>query len=71
MTVTYYAAFDERLQRFEDKEWNCDSECSKMIKAAQDINNAILKTDNGPQLWKKFETPMYKNIKMGHKHIER
>lgn len=70
-TVTYYVAFDKRLQQFEDREWEANSECSKLIKAAQDINSAILKTDNGPQLWRKFDTPMYKNIKKGHEHIEK
>lgn len=69
--VTYYAAFDKRLQRFKDEEWYSDSDCSKLIQAAQDINSAIMKTDNGPQLWRKFDTPMYKNIKNGHEHIER
>lgn len=71
VTVTYYAAFDKRLQRFKDEEWHPDSDCSKLIQAAQDINGAIMKTDNGPQLWKKFDTPMYKNIKNGHEHIEK
>jgi len=71
LTVTYYVAFDERLQQFIDEEWNPNSECSKLIKSAQDINSAILKTDNGPQLWRKFDTPMYTNIKKGHEHIEK
>lgn len=69
--VTYFIAFDKRLQRFKDEEWNSDSECSKLIKAAHDINSAIMKTDNGPQLWRKFDTPMYKSIQKGHEQIER
>lgn len=69
--MTFYIAFDERLQQFKDDEWNSDSESSKLINAAQDINSAILKTDNGPQMWKIFDTPMYKNIKRGHEHIEK
>ncbi|XP_050433466.1 cytochrome P450 302a1, mitochondrial-like [Adelges cooleyi] len=71
LELTYFIAFDERLQRFEDEEWESDSDSSNLIEAAQKINNAILKTDNGPQLWKKFDTPMYKNIKKGHEHIEK
>ncbi|XP_022181134.1 cytochrome P450 302a1, mitochondrial-like isoform X1 [Myzus persicae] len=71
LELTYYVTFDERLQRFKDEEWNSDSECSKLIKAAHDINSAILKTDNGPQLWRKFDTPMYKSIQKGHEHIEK
>lgn len=71
MTVTYYVAFDKRLQQFQEEEWYSNSESSKLIKAANDINSAILKTDNGPQLWKKFNTPMYKKIKKGHEHIEK
>ncbi|XP_060843094.1 cytochrome P450 302a1, mitochondrial-like isoform X1 [Rhopalosiphum padi] len=71
LELTYYVAFDERLQWFKDEEWDSDSECSKLIKAANDINSAILKTDNGPQLWRKFDTPMYKSIKKGHEHIEK
>lgn len=69
--MTYYVAFDKRLQQFKDEEWHCDSDSSKLIKAAQDINSAILKTDNGPQLWRYFDTPMYINIKRGHEHIEK
>ncbi|XP_025209121.1 cytochrome P450 302a1, mitochondrial-like isoform X2 [Melanaphis sacchari] len=71
LELTYYVAFDERLQWFKDAEWDSDSECSKLIKAAHDINSAILKTDNGPQLWRKFNTPMYKSIIKGHEHIEK
>ncbi|VVC39583.1 Cytochrome P450, E-class, group I,Cytochrome P450,Cytochrome P450, conserved site [Cinara cedri] len=71
LELTYYAAFDKRLQRFKDEEWHCNSECSRLIRAAQDINSAILKTDNGPQLWRRFDTPMYRNIKKGHEHIEK
>lgn len=70
-TVTHYIAFDDRLQQFKDEEWSPDSEASKLIKAAQDINSAILKTDNGPQLWRKFNTPMYNCIIKGHEHIEK
>lgn len=69
--MTYHIAFDDRLQQFKDEEWNPDSKSSKLIKAAQDINSAILKTDNGPQLWQKFNTPMYKSIIRGHEHIEK
>lgn len=43
----------------------------KLIQAANDTNNRILRTDNGLQLWRKWKTPAYKKICQSQKYIER
>ena len=44
-------------------------EAEELIKAADDSNKSILGTDNGLQLWKFFNTPMYKRLTRGQDKI--
>nr|CAD7201492.1 unnamed protein product [Timema douglasi] len=59
-------AFDVRLDSF-----NQNSELSsRLIDAALSINSSILRTDNGLQLWKWFDTPLYRKLKRSHLVLE-
>ncbi|KAK7019742.1 hypothetical protein SK128_019802 [Halocaridina rubra] len=46
-------------------------EADDLIKAAQDTNVTILGTDMGLQLWRKFNTPLYKQLMSGQDIIYR
>ncbi|KAL1463354.1 hypothetical protein WDU94_015112 [Cyamophila willieti] len=63
-------AFEERLDSFSAAQIKPDSLSSKLIDAAMTANSCILKTDNGPQLWRKFETPLYRKFKLAHGFLE-
>lgn len=62
--------FDESLNCFSKSELQPDSRTSKFIKATEDINSTLLKTDNGLQLWKYFKTPLYRKLCHSHSYIE-
>lgn len=64
-------AFDVHLECFSPKELQPDSNSSKLMEAALTINSCILKTDNGPQLWRRFDTPLYKKLKTAHSYLDR
>lgn len=68
--MTFNVTFNERLQTFDDAEWNADSESSLLIKAIGDINRNTLVTDFG-QMWKWFNTPAYKKIALANEVIEK
>ncbi|KAK4028361.1 hypothetical protein OUZ56_017641 [Daphnia magna] len=61
--------FDTRLGSLE-RNLTTDSCPYKLIKAAGDTNNEILRTDNGLQLWRKWKTPSYKRICRSQEYIE-
>lgn len=69
--MTCLIVFDERLNGFAKSELKENSTSSKLLQAAFDTNSSILGTDNGPQLWKYFDTPLYKTIKHGQLFMER
>ncbi|KAK9686524.1 Cytochrome P450 [Popillia japonica] len=64
------AAFDLRLDSFSKRELKPFSRTSKLIQAALVSNSSILKTDNGPQLWRKFDTPLYRKLKKAQEYME-
>ncbi|XP_063903411.1 cytochrome P450 302a1, mitochondrial-like [Zophobas morio] len=64
------AAFDIRFNSFTDEEIQPDSKSAKLIDSAFVSNSTILKTDNGPQLWRKFETPAYRRFKKAQEFME-
>lgn len=68
--MTGFAALDLRLNGFSVDELNKYSRTSKLIKSAYVTNSCILKLDNGPQLWKKFDTPLYKKLKESQLFME-
>jgi ecdysteroid 25-hydroxylase CYP302A1 len=69
-TVTSLVVFDESLNSFSEKEFQNNSCSSKLIEAAATINSLILRTDNGPQLWRHFNTPSYRKLCRAHSYIE-
>ena len=48
-----------------------DSVSSKLIDSALTTNRAILSLDNGPRLWRFFDTPLYKKLYKSQEYIER
>lgn len=63
-------ALDLRMNSFSKRELKPNSRSSKLMKAALTTNSCILKTDNGPQLWRKFETPLYKKLRKSQEFME-
>ena len=70
LSVTACATLDLRLNSFSKDELHKFSRSSKLINAALTTNSCILKLDNGPQLWKHFETPRYRKLKKAQKYME-
>lgn len=58
------------MNSFSAAEMQVDSRSSKLIDAALTTNSAILKLDNGIQLWKYFKTPLYKKLCISQKLME-
>ena len=71
LAVTSLVVFDASLNSFSQTEIQKDSRSSKLIDAATTINSLILKTDNGPQLWRYFDTPLYRKFCQAHSYVER
>ncbi|XP_063220343.1 cytochrome P450 302a1, mitochondrial isoform X2 [Bacillus rossius redtenbacheri] len=63
-------AFDIRLESFSESEKSPMSKSSKLIEAAHSINSSILSTDNGLQMWKWFDTPLFRKLKKAHSYME-
>lgn len=63
LELTCLIAFDERLNAFSEEEHDPKSRTSKLIKASDDSNEAVLPTDQGLQLWRFFETAAYKKLR--------
>lgn len=70
LELTCLVAFDERLHSFTNAELHKDSKSSRLIAATQMINSCVLRTDNGPQLWRKFPTPLYRKLEKAVKDLE-
>lgn len=70
LELTCLMAFDLRLNSFSEDELRPYSRSSRLMKAALDTNSCILKTDNGPQLWKKINTPLYRKLRKSQKYME-
>lgn len=64
------AALDLRLDSFSPRELHPESRSSKLIQAALVTNSCILKSDHGLQLWKSFETPLYRKLKKAQVYME-
>lgn len=64
------AVFDLRLDSFSKRELKPSSRSTKLMQAALATNSCILKTDNGPQLWRKFDTPIYRKFKKAQQYME-
>lgn len=70
MTVTCLVVFDIKMQSLSEKERHQNSRSSRLINAAFTTNSAILKLDNGPMLWRFFETPLYKKMRRAQNYME-
>lgn len=68
--MTCLVVFDTRLNSFSKEERSADSKSSKLIEAAFATNSAILKLDNGLQLWRFFETPLYRKLRKAQAYME-
>lgn len=64
------ATMDVRFNSFSKQERKKYSRSSKLMKAALVTNSCILKLDNGPQLWRKFDTPMYRTLIKSQTYME-
>ncbi|CAH1117643.1 unnamed protein product [Phaedon cochleariae] len=70
LELTAKSTLDIRLNGFSKHEQRRYSRSSMLIKSALLTNSCILKTDNGLQLWKKFDTPLYKKLKKAQEYME-
>ncbi|KAI7815504.1 cytochrome p450 [Rhyzopertha dominica] len=70
LELTCVAALDLRLNSFSRDELRPSSRSSKLMQAALTTNSCVLKTDNGPQLWRKFETPLYRKLRKAQEYME-
>nr|UUB32674.1 cytochrome P450 CYP302A1 [Dendroctonus valens] len=70
LELTGYAVLDLRLKTFSIEQLNKYSRSTKLINATYKANSCILKLDNGPQLWRKFNTPMYRRLKRSQLYME-
>lgn len=70
LELTCLMAFDLRLNSFSSDELEPNSRSSNLMKAALSTNSCILKTDNGPQIWKNINTPLYRKLKKSQAFME-
>ncbi|KAL0270736.1 UNVERIFIED_CONTAM: hypothetical protein PYX00_008040 [Menopon gallinae] len=64
-------AFDHRLNSFSELEMRPGSNSGRLMESAMTINSCILKTDNGIQMWRHFDTPIYRKLSAAHEYLER
>lgn len=64
------ATMDIRFNSFSRLERKRYSRSSRLMTAALVTNSCILKLDNGPQMWRKFETPLYRTLKKSQEYME-
>lgn len=70
LELTCLVVFDIRLNSFSKEERCENSISSRLIEAAFATNSAILKLDNGLQLWRLFETPLYRKLRKAQTYME-
>ncbi|XP_017786799.1 PREDICTED: cytochrome P450 302a1, mitochondrial [Nicrophorus vespilloides] len=70
LELTCLATLDIRLDSFSYQELKSNSRSSKLMQAALNTNKCVLKTDNGLQIWKKIDTPLYRKLKRSQKYME-
>ncbi|XP_072766789.1 cytochrome P450 302a1, mitochondrial [Anoplolepis gracilipes] len=70
LELTCLVVFDIKMQSLSEKERHENSRSSRLINAAFTTNSAVLKLDNGPMLWRFFETPLYKKMCKAQNYME-
>lgn len=68
--VTCLFTFGVRMDSFSLEEKHPQSKTSKLIRSAETTNRSILPLDQGFQLWRKFETPTYKRLRIAQTFVE-
>lgn len=72
ITVTIVATLDKRLGCIGGSSNQVSSkEAEDLMRGAYLTNSSIIRTDNGLQLWRRFDTPMYKQLVEGQDTIYR
>ncbi|XP_055606227.1 cytochrome P450 302a1, mitochondrial [Uranotaenia lowii] len=71
LEITCLLAFDYHLNSFSDEQMLPDSIASRLMESARTTNENILRTDQGFQLWRLFETPSYRRIRKSQEYIEK
>lgn len=71
LSVVCLLTFDVRMNSFSEFERNEVSRSSRLIDAAEISNSCLLPLDQGLPLWKLFETPVYKRLRVSQEYIER
>lgn len=66
-----HLAFDVRLNGFTADERSPLSVTSRLMEAALTTNDCILPTDQGLQMWRHFETPVYRKLRTAQEFMER
>ncbi|KAH0952125.1 hypothetical protein HN011_010875 [Eciton burchellii] len=70
LELTCLVAFDVRMQSLSKEERRLDSQTSRLIEAAYTTNDVLLRLDNGPRLWRFFETPLYRKLREAQDYME-
>ncbi|XP_025158048.1 cytochrome P450 302a1, mitochondrial isoform X2 [Harpegnathos saltator] len=70
LELTCLVAFDVRMNSFSEEERRPDSRSSKLIDAAFETNSVIVRLDNGPRLWRYFETRLYRKLRKAQSYME-
>ncbi|XP_049767021.1 cytochrome P450 302a1, mitochondrial [Schistocerca cancellata] len=70
MELVGLVAFDVNLGSLTEDGLKNESRSSKLIKAAETTNSCVVELDNGLQLWKFMETPLYKKFKIAYHFME-
>ncbi|XP_011500081.1 PREDICTED: cytochrome P450 302a1, mitochondrial [Ceratosolen solmsi marchali] len=71
LELTCLVAFDLKINTFSEHEIRGNSMSSKLIDAAFTTNSAILRLDNGPRLWRFFDTPLYRKLSKAQSYMEK
>ncbi|XP_032676874.1 cytochrome P450 302a1, mitochondrial [Odontomachus brunneus] len=70
LELTCLVAFDERMHSFSEEERHPNSRSSRLINAAFETNSVTVKLDNGPRLWRYFETRLYRKLRKAQSYME-
>ncbi|XP_071640318.1 cytochrome P450 302a1, mitochondrial [Temnothorax longispinosus] len=70
LELTCLVAFDVKMRSLSEEEKHPHSRSSRLIEAAFTTNSVILKLDNGPMIWRFFETPLYRKLRKAQNYME-
>ncbi|XP_001601675.1 cytochrome P450 302a1, mitochondrial [Nasonia vitripennis] len=70
LELTCLVAFDLKIDAFSEREMLRDSMSSRLVDAAFTTNSVILRLDNGPRLWRFFDTPKYRKLCRAQAYME-